>query len=81
MFLGLGIYKTNGGITAKITKMEYSKIDNIEFGDVWYEDAMNFSDAFIVSADYNGKPMNDAQLDVINNDSEFIHEQLIKFLF
>lgn len=60
--------------------MDYKLIDNIEF---YYDlrDYPDFSDANIVSADYNGIPMNEDQLDEINQDSDFIHEELLKHLY
>jgi len=54
--------------------MEYRKIDNIELDGVSTRDYPDFCDAFIVSADYNGKPMTDEQLDEINQDGAFVQE-------
>lgn len=54
--------------------MEYRKIDNIELDGVNTRDYPDFCDAFIVSADYNGKPMTDEQLDEINQDGAFVQE-------
>lgn len=60
--------------------MDYKLIDNIEF-DYDLKDFPDFSDAQIISADYNGIPMNKEQLDEINDDSDFIHEELLKHLY
>jgi len=54
--------------------VEYKKIENIELDGVNTRDYPDFCDAFIVSADYNGKPMTDEQLDEINQDSAFVQE-------
>lgn len=60
--------------------MEHSLIDNIVF---YYDmdDSPDFADASIFSADYDGFPMTENQLEEINNDSQFIHDKLIGFLF
>ena len=65
-----------GSITFLI--MDYSKIDNVEVGDVDINDYPDFSDAFIINADYNGKAMTEEQLDQINDDSGFVHECVLK---
>ena len=61
-----------GSITFLI--MDYSKIDNVEVGGVDINDYPDFSDAFIINADYNGKAMTEEQLDQINDDSGFVYE-------
>ena len=54
--------------------MNYKKIDNIEIDEIDPRDYPNFCDAFITSADYDGKPMTDEQLNKINNDNDFVYE-------
>ena len=61
--------------------MDYTKIDNLVFGDIKFNDYPEFTDAFIDSADYEGRKMTDAELDEINDDSEYVYEQLIKYLY
>ena len=61
--------------------MDYKKIDNIEIEDLYPSDYPDFCDAFIASADYDGKAMTQDQLDLLNEDTEFVHEQVYKFLF
>lgn len=60
--------------------MDITKIDNIDFEGIDYKDAPDFCDAFISSADYNGLEMTDEQLETINEDSDFVHEELYKYL-
>ena len=60
--------------------MDYKKIDNIEVDGIDTKDYPDFCDAYIVSADYNGKPMNDKQLDEINEDGDFQHECIMNDL-
>jgi hypothetical protein len=61
--------------------MDYSKIDNIRFENIDYEDYPDFCDAYISSADLNGVPMTEMELTKLNEDSEFVHEKLLEHLF
>ena len=61
--------------------MDYKLISNIELGGVDTKDYPDFCDAFIESADYDGKPMTEEQLDEINEDGEFIYECVQRHLF
>jgi len=62
------------------TIMDYRKIDNIEVGGINTKDYPDFCDAFIASADYNGEPMTEDQLNEINEDSDFVYECVIEHL-
>ncbi len=61
--------------------MNTDLIDNVVLGDVDYNDAPDFCDAYIESADYDGIPMDSEQLDWINEDSQFIYEAVIRQLY
>ena len=61
--------------------MDYKKIDNIEVDGIDTKDYPDFCDAFIASADYNGKPMTDEQLDELNEDGAFVYECVENHLF
>lgn len=54
--------------------MDYKKIKNIEVEGIDTKDYPDFCDAFISSADYDGKPMTEVQLDELNQDSSFVYE-------
>lgn len=56
-------------------------IDNLSFGQIDYKDAPDFSDAFIESADKDGIPMTDEELDDLNEDGDFVHEKLMEYLY
>jgi hypothetical protein len=60
--------------------MDYKKIDNIEIDGIDFKDYPDFSNAYIVSADYDGKPMTDDQLEQINNDGQFQYEAIMNDL-
>jgi len=59
--------------------MKFELIDNIEFGGIVWEDAQDFSDMYIVSADYDGLPMDGDQLDELNRDSQTVYELYLKY--
>jgi hypothetical protein len=59
--------------------MKFELIDNIEFGGIVWEDAQDFSDMYIVSADYDGLPMDGDQLDELNRDSQMVYELYLKY--
>ena len=61
--------------------MNYKLIDDIEVDGIDYADYPDFCDAFISSATYDGKPMTDAQLDELNEDRDFVYEQVENYLF
>ena len=61
--------------------MNYKKIDNIELDGIDTRDYPDFADAYIESADYDGIPMTDKQLDELNKDGEFVHQCVFDSLF
>jgi hypothetical protein len=61
--------------------MNYDLIDNIEIDGIDTNDYPDFCDAFIVSADYEGKPMTEEQLDILNEDYSFVHDCVYRHLF
>jgi len=61
--------------------LNYDLIDNIEVDGIDTNDYPDFCDAFIVSADYDGQPMSEAQIDELNEDSSFIHDCVYNQLF
>ena len=62
-------------------KMDYTKIENVEVDGIDTKDYPDFCDAFIASADYDGQPMTDDQLDELNEDADFVHECVQNQLF
>ena len=79
--IGIRQVKTMGMVLFKNKKtMDYKKIDNIEIDGINTKDYPDFCDAYIVSADYDGVPMTDEQLDEINEDGDFQHECIMNYL-
>jgi hypothetical protein len=58
-------------LTNKLIKM--NKITNIKLSGIDFEDYPDFVDAYIESADYDGEPMTDEELDELNDDSDFVY--------
>ncbi|NOS85261.1 MAG: hypothetical protein HOP31_08990 [Ignavibacteria bacterium] len=55
------------------------KVTSIE--DIDYKDYPDFCNAFIASAtDVNGRELSDNELDEINQDSQFVHEQVHEYI-
>ena len=63
------------------TRFDYEKIDNITLEDVDRRDYPDFVDAYIASADYDGVPMTQKELDELNLDTDFVHLKVIERLF
>jgi hypothetical protein len=61
--------------------MKYELIDNIEVDGIDTSDYPDLTDSFIAAADYDGVPMTDEQLEEINEDYDFVYEQVLKYLF
>ena len=62
-------------------EIELDKIDNIEFDDVNMNDSPDFSDAFIKSADMDGTPMTEDELEQLNENRGYVYQKLIDELF
>ena len=61
-------------------KMNYKKNDNIEIDGIDTKDYPDFCDAYISSADYDGVPMTDEQLDELNEDGDYVYENIMDYL-
>jgi hypothetical protein len=61
--------------------INYSLISDIEVEDVFTWDAPDFCDAYISFALYDGMPMTDEQLDALNDDRDFVHQQATNVAF
>ena len=62
-------------------EVDFTKIDNIEFDGVDTKDAPDFSNAFIMSCDIDGRPATEEELDIINDNSEFVYNALMDHLY
>ena len=62
-------------------KLDYSKISNVFVDGIDMEDYGDFCDAYIVSADYDGVPMTDEQIEEINQNSEFVNDSVFAKIY
>ena len=60
--------------------MKTDEIDSIEFEDIDFSDYPDFCDAFICCAERNGEPMTSAELNELNEDTQFVYEKLMEHL-
>ena len=61
--------------------LERAKISNLEFSGIDKSDHPDYCDAYISGGDYDGEEMTEEQLEELNDDSDFVHEELYKFLW
>lgn len=74
--------KTPAIIQETNMKIDFNKIDNMEFDGIDFADYPDFCDAFLIAADYDGKEMTEEQIDYINDAHyDFVNEQVYQSLF
>jgi hypothetical protein len=62
--------------------MDLSKISNVTVTGIHKWDYPDFCDAYIESADYDGRPMTEIELEKLNNDfPDFVYERVIESLY
>jgi hypothetical protein len=62
-------------------KLNYDLIDNIEFEGIDHNDYPDYCDAYIISADYGGREMTEDEIEELNDDSGFVYDKLMNFLY
>ena len=61
--------------------LDYAKISDVEVDGIDTADYPDFCDAFIASADYDGREMTDEELDTLNDDSDFVYSSVQTHLY
>ena len=61
--------------------LDYTKISDVEVEGIDTADYPDFCDAFIASADYDGREMTDMELDTLNDDSDFVYDAVQTHIF
>jgi len=62
--------------------IDFTKVSNVEVDGIDTNDYPEFVDAFITSAEYDGRKMTDEELDYINNvHLDFVQECVYNHLF
>lgn len=62
-------------------QIDFKQISNVEVCGIDMKDYPDFCDAYIEECDINGVPATDAQLDAINENFEFVHDQVLEALY
>jgi len=62
-------------------ELDYSKISDIDVDGIDTRDYPDFCDAFISSAFYDGREMTDEELDVLNENYDFVYDEVHKRIF
>lgn len=55
-------------------RLDYSKISDVHVDNIDMDDYPDFCDAYIVEAEYDGRSMTEEELDILNEDSDFVHQ-------
>jgi len=61
--------------------IDFSKVEVLSIGDINMSDYPEFCDAFIEEAEIDGVYATDEQLDAINENSDFVYESVMSYLF
>lgn len=61
--------------------MQTENIKNIQLSGIFFNDHPDYTDAYIVSGEIDGKDLTEAQLDEVNADSDFIHEKVLQQIY
>ena len=61
--------------------LDYARISDVEVEGIDTADYPDFCDAFIASADYDGREMTDEELDTLNEDGDFVYSAVESHLY
>lgn len=70
------IYVWLSGPSYEPIKLDYSQIEDVEVDGIDTRDYPDFVDAFISSATYMGRDMTDSELDVLNDDGDYVYQKV-----
>ena len=58
--------------------LDYSGISHVCCEDIDHRDAPDYCDAYISEATYFGRPMTELELEILNEDSDFVYDSVIE---
>lgn len=61
--------------------MDKNKLTNIQVSGINFKDYPDFVDAFIESAELDGKELTEDELEKLNQDSDFVYAQVINKIY
>jgi len=62
-------------------EIDYTEITDVEVEGIDWRDYPDFCDSFISYAEYKGKPMTEMELDILNQDSDYVYEKTMSQIF
>ncbi len=62
-------------------ELDYSQIEDVEINGINTRDFPDFCDAYIAAATYQGREMTEEELEVLNNDSDYVYEKVQDWLY
>ena len=68
-------------MTKQEITLDYSKISNVSIDGIDFNDYPDFCDAYVDTADYDGRPMTDEEIEKLNEDSEFVSEKVFAQIY
>ena len=64
-----------------LTRLDYSRIEDVEMDGIDTSDHPDFVDAFVSSATYKGREMSESELDRLNEDRDFVYQKTLDHLY
>jgi hypothetical protein len=61
--------------------IDLSKVNSVEVDGIDYSDYPDFCDAYISNAWYGDRPMTDEEIDELNENTDFVYEQVEKYIY
>lgn len=62
-------------------ELDYKKITDIELDNIRMDDYPDFCDAFIQSATCGDRELTEEELDILNEDREYVHQKVWEYLY
>jgi len=61
--------------------LDYDKITDVEVDGIDRRDAPDYCDAFVCHANYDGREMTEEELEILNEDSEYVYECVMERIY
>jgi hypothetical protein len=62
-------------------EIDLTKIDSIEIEGIDHRDAPDYCDAYIANCDIDGREATEQELETINDNSDFVYEQVMNWIY
>lgn len=64
-----------------VEDLNYDLISNVQFDGIDHRDYPDYCDAYILTADYNGVEMTAEQIELLNDDRDYVYNKLMDYLY